>query len=304
MLLLEKKLSDKMGSSITTTLESFPIELFLELFKYFNTIELYRAFFGLNWRINSILSQTKNKNTLTLMSEKDLKFFLKQSAKSSNFVLNPSNIKSLKLHGALLLSKSDGNPPQLCSIYPLSAYKELHTIIITDIDTNYHSHAGSTEFNDLIAQAAQLKNLHTLELRSSTKKKNSAAILQNLIKMIFEEEKCFLSLKRCRFDLEYVGYLYFKQQMDIPPKLTKIEYLFLPSFLLASFLELTVCLPAVKSIQVADITVHPDSRQVMPRRTILPLCTSFTLISSFTSLVWFDSIFWLSSKFRKISCCN
>ena len=246
---------------------------------------------------NSILSQTENKNTLSLVSENDLKFFLEQSVKSSNVVLSPSNIKSLKLHGALLSSKSDGNLPQFFSIYPFSAYKELHTLIITDI--KYHTDVDGTEFNVLMSQAAQLKSLHILELRSSAK--NSGEILQNLINMIFEEENLFLSLKRCRFDFEYGGYIYFQRiWMNRPPKLTKIEYLILPYLLFASFLELTACLPAVKSIKVAGNTIHPEPRQVMPRRTILPLCTSFTLICSYTSLPRFHVIFGCFPNLQKL----
>ncbi len=47
----------KSEACLPTTVESFPTELWCEVFKYFDAIELYRTFNDINSRINLILSE-------------------------------------------------------------------------------------------------------------------------------------------------------------------------------------------------------------------------------------------------------
>jgi hypothetical protein len=93
---------------MSTHLEDLPNELFFDMFStYFDGVQLYKSFVGLNFRFNSILKSLKNiylrlehsndDKSLNFFSKQVISLYIDSKHKSINFVQFVVNIRSLTL---------------------------------------------------------------------------------------------------------------------------------------------------------------------------------------------------------------
>ncbi|CAF1489222.1 unnamed protein product [Adineta ricciae] len=106
-----------MSSPKYSTIEILPNELWLNIFQYFNTDDLFRTFFKLNKRIDNLVTSENNLH-LTLNNNFDYE-------RCMDIILNSikslSQVKSLTLQYSTLLEK-------FYAIYPITHFTQLHTL--------------------------------------------------------------------------------------------------------------------------------------------------------------------------------
>ncbi|CAF3999820.1 unnamed protein product [Adineta steineri] len=247
-----------------SVIEHFPVELWREVFDYFNLYELWFSFCGLNDRIDEILIQT----TLHIKFEKDdiASFFMKNVLPR----LNVTNIRSLK-------SRYSRPVSYFFSIYYIGSLVQLRLLSITFmylyIDNSF------TFWNSL----ASLKYLKSLELLVCDKSGyvNSIEEKEFIVCSIFNKGFCPL-LKS--FAVETDGRT---RDASIPSlitttRTTNIEYISLDSLSFNDLIKLLPALQNVKSFRIYYELSHynePNEQQQKMTITIslMPKCTRLHL---------------------------
>ncbi|CAF4573713.1 unnamed protein product, partial [Didymodactylos carnosus] len=124
-------------------LEEIPVEIWLEIFRYLGTIDLYRAFYNLNTRINTILSHIH------------LYFDLNADDECSPLIIYAfeQQIYSLRL--------SSNAITVFYSVFTLTQFNNLSKLKLVDILSEQYDH--------ITLELLTLKHLKYLDLTTSEK---------------------------------------------------------------------------------------------------------------------------------------
>jgi hypothetical protein len=146
-------------TSLPTTIEIFPIELYRELFQYFDGFELYHIFRGINSKIDSILKQTP------------LHFAFWEKTQRDYNVMPFVNLESVY---SLKVSADECRDGRLLDEYPLNSFTHLRLFDL------YHIFSPPR----IVPELASLKYLETLIISVSSysgKTEDEILCLMNLI---------------------------------------------------------------------------------------------------------------------------
>ncbi|CAF1112798.1 unnamed protein product [Adineta steineri] len=247
-----------------SVIEHFPVELWREVFDYFNLYELWFSFCGLNDRIDEILIQT----TLHIKFEKDdiASYFMKNVLSR----LNVTNIQSLKLRDHNVIKN-------FFSIYSLGSLVQLRLLSLTFM---YPFIDNSFTFWNQLASLKYLKSLK-FALYGDLDYDNSMEVKEFIICSIFNKDFCPL-LKRLTIEtngrIRYVS----KPSLITTTKTTNIEYVSLDSLSFNDLIKLLPALQNVKSFRIYyELSHYNESNEQQQKMTttisLMPRCTRLHL---------------------------
>ena len=248
-----------MPYSMPSTIELFPAELFYELFKYFNAVELFGTFGKLNSNMDAIVSAAALH--LKLARPSDYRIC------HANSILETSNLSLIK--SLYLAWEWDSAPQQLelfLKLFHLNAFNQLHslTLILSGI-------LDPSKCEALPMEIAHLTQLEYLHIKASSYYKEYFA---PIITLIFDERSGygFGTLKQLVFEVDCYANKYFTLSSSIQKK-TKIEHLTMDYIDFSEFMQLVPCLSQVKSVKFDYLRI--EDNHSLPMALFLPNCTSF-----------------------------
>jgi hypothetical protein len=223
----------KMAATDHSVIESFSVELWREIFDYFNSNDLWYSFHGLNKKINAIIDQTTLH--LNFVQQGTYPYFMKNIL----LTINVNNIRSLKLQEANEIN-------HLFSIYTLNSFVQLRLL---SLDFMYSFNDNLFEFWN---QLSSLKYLRSLKIMfwSNWGHGNCIEEKEFIIRSIFNKDFC--PLLTC-FVINTCG----RQRWRSPipslittTKATNIRYLSLDSLTFNDFIKLLPALQNVESFHI------------------------------------------------------
>jgi hypothetical protein len=254
-----------MATIIPNHLNSFPAELWQEVFSYFSANELWRSFRGLNAKIDAIIDRTSL--YLNLQQKDDYYYFNRMILPSLDVV----NVRSLILEGSDQIK-------QFFSTSSLDSLVQLHVLSL------YGMYPSNDLSFKLWNQLASLKYLRSLKLNwEPLCGKELISVNEEkafIIKLIFNKDVCSLLE---RFSISSSWYQWVRTFSLMPTtKATKIKYLSLNSLSFDELIKLLPDMQNVKSLQVAYLWQHKDFTGEQPRTIIttmplLPRCVELEL---------------------------
>lgn len=145
-----------MSYSMPSTIELFPAELFYELFKYFNALELFRTFGKLNSNMDAIVSAAALH--LKLARSDDYRICHTSS------ILKTSNLSLIKsLHLALIWDTKPESLELFLKLFPLNVFNQLRSLTLMPSGILGHSQCEA-----LPTQIARLTQLEYLHIKASS----------------------------------------------------------------------------------------------------------------------------------------
>jgi hypothetical protein len=238
------------------TIEQFSVELWREIFDYFNGIELWYSFRDLNKKIDSIIDQTP------------LYFDFKKTGNYSYFTENifPTvkiiNVRSLKLNQ---INKTK----HFFSIYSLHSMVNLRTLSLT--------HMFSFNDNSFVFwnQLSSLKHLQSLKIKFLDKdgRGNSTEEIEFIISSIFNKDFCPL-LKSFSISTYGTGnWILPYSSLIQTTKTTNIKYFSIDKFSFTDLIKLIPALENIKSFKVYyELDFEKKSNEQLQNMTIsIPL---------------------------------
>ena len=255
-----------MSDVLLSVVELLCVELWQEIFEYFNFHDLWYSFRGLNSRIDAIMDQIILH--IDFKNGDDCNYFEKRISLS---VRNIANVRSLKL-------QRTNEIKSFFLLYSLSSFTQLHSLSLT---LKY-------SFNDKLfrfwIQLSSLKNLHRLEIKfwGITGPNNCIQEKEYIIRSIFNEDCCPL--------LESLIISTCGRQKQIPAipllmrtsRSTNLKCLLIDSL---TFNDLIKLLPALAHLRTccidyqlyADDQPDPRQRQTLTTCPVLPKCIQLNL---------------------------
>jgi len=246
-------------------IELLCVELWQEIFEYFNLSDLWYSFRGLNSRIDAIIDQTilhinfKNGN--------DYDYFKSNISLSMNI----ANVRSLKL-------RRTNEIKHFFSIYLLSSFTQLRLLSLT---LRYSSNDKLFRFWN---QLSSLRNLRLLDIKfwGISGPNNCIQEKEYIIRSVFNKDYCplleSLIISTCGIQ---------KEMPTIPflirtYRATNIKRLFVDSL---TFNDLMKLLPALQNVQSCcidyqlyyDYQSDPWQQQILTRSPMLPKCIQLNL---------------------------
>ena len=246
-----------------STIEVFSVELFYELFQYFNALELLHTFGNLNSNMNAIVSAAASHIKLTRAD--DYRIYHTSS------ILRKSNLSRIKsLHLEFDWNLEPKPMELLLEFFPLNAFSQLRSLTLI---TQYRLNSSLYKVLPMrIAHLTQLEYLH-IDIGGSNEE-----YLTPIIKLIFDEKSAygFGSLKQLVLATGFYN-PYFILSSSIQKK-TKIEHLAVNYVAFSEFIQLVPCLPCVKSVKIRSL--RSENNDPLPTGLCLPNCTSFLVKNS------------------------
>ncbi|CAF1128886.1 unnamed protein product [Didymodactylos carnosus] len=250
-----------MSNTLHSVIELFSVELWRELFEYFNSIELWYSFRGLNRKIDAILDQTMLH--LNFKKQGNYGYFMKKILPS----MNVGNVRSLKL-------KNANEIQHFFSIYSLNSLIQLRLL---SLDFMYSFNDNLFRFWNQLSSLRHLRLLKIMFWGSCSGPNNCLDEKEHIIRLIFNKDYCPL-LKY--FKIDTCG---LQRGMPTIPSLitttktTNIKYLWIDSLTVNDLIRL---LPAIQNVKSFHIDYHlctdnePKERQqkmtiIMP---LMPKC--------------------------------
>jgi len=249
-------------------LEVFSVELWREIFDYFNVNELWYSFRGLNKKIDAIIDQTIL--YLDFQKKGSYHYFIKNILPTMNII----NVRSLKL-------RESNEIQHLFSIYSLDSFVQLRLLSLNFM------HAFNDNKFQFWKQLSSLKYLRSLKIMFWSSldpgPDNSIEEKEFIIRSIFNNDYCPL----LRYlNIETSGRSRWKTgipSLITTTKATNIKYLSIDSL---TFNDLIKLLPALKNLKILciDYQLSCDEKpneQIQNMTTIsalLPKCLKMKLI--------------------------
>jgi hypothetical protein len=213
----------------STTIEIFPTELYLKLFRYFDAVALHQTFGGINYKIDCIVKQAplyfnfQRKITLDdgYVVQRILPF------------VDPQNIRSLKFY------VQTGISTQLLADHLLSSFARLCSLTL-------YIYSGMPCLIDHIPLLANLNKLEVYFLCNA-----SDFGPERLVNSIFNENQ----VNNSRLSLNTLT-IYFNEQsmtLQVPfsAATTNIQHLKIHPFNYAEFISILPCLPSIRSVDIS-----------------------------------------------------
>ncbi|CAF1302913.1 unnamed protein product [Didymodactylos carnosus] len=269
-----------MSDILLSVIELLCVELWQEIFEYFNFHDLWYSFRGLNSRIDAIMDQIILH--IDFKNGDDYSYFEKNILLS---VKNIANVRSLKL-------RRTNEIKHFFLIYSLSSFTQLRLLSLT---LKY-------SFNDKLFrfwnQLSSLKNLRRLEIKfwGITGPNNCIQEKEYIIRSIFNKDYCPL--------LESLIISTCGRQKQIPTipllirtsRSTNLKRLFIDSL---TFNDLIKLFPALANLQTccidyklyADDQPDPREPQILTTGLMLPKCIQLNLRS--VNVIMFEQIEYL-----------
>jgi hypothetical protein len=274
---LKFRCSDAITMSQISTIEIFPIELFRELFEFFTVMELFRTFFGLNAKLDSVILQTSS--TLTITEEDDFEFFFEDILDT----LDPSAIKNLKLDGSLSYNHGDALEYHF-DAGTLSEYTTLRSLTILHINP-WRLH--EFWFIELLKQASELEDLQKLEIRTTFIQREPEFNDDDLCRLIFNTMESFKTLKTFIFDtVDIIPCFNFTS----PTEAKNIEKLEFGLVNYVDILRLLPSMPYVQSIKIHHLRLKQPYEIANPISPSLLSSSCLNLNVSFPHYCGFEKI--------------
>ena len=223
-----------MPDQVSTGIEQISVELWHEIFEYFDLNDLWYSFRRLNGRINGIIDQTPLH--LNFRSRGAYTNYAKKIRRS----MNPANVRSLLLQ----------QPEEIrhfFSIHPLKSLTQLRTLSVKYM-------ACSDELTlQFWNQLSSLKHLQSLEVCHCWYSKSPSCIekKESIIQSIFNHDY-WPALKSLAIDTcEPRNYKYSIASLVPPTKTNNLQYLIIDRL---AFNDLVTVLPALGNIKLLSFT--------------------------------------------------
>lgn len=251
-----------MSDSNPNVIEQLSVELWIEIFKYFNPNELWYSFCGLNKRIERIIDQTML--YFNFKKKGNYGYFVKKILPTMNVV----NVRSLKFQEANEIQ-------DFFSIYSLNSLVQLRLLSLTFM---YSFNDNSFTFWN---QLSSLKYLRSLKIMFwGMRPGNCVEEKQFIIRSIFNKDSCPLlesfSINTCGTE---------KGTPTIPSlipttKTTNIKHLLLDRLTFNDLIKLLPALQNVKSFCIDyKLCSYTEPNEPQPNMTstipLLSKCTRF-----------------------------
>ncbi len=246
----------KMEEIFYNTIEQFSVELWREIFDYFNGIELWYSFRDLNKKIDSIIDRTP------------LYFDFKKTGNYSYFTenilptVNIINVRSLKL-------SQINKTKHFFSIYSLHSMVNLRTLSLT--------HMFSFNDNSFVFwnQLSSLKHLQSLKIKflDNDGRGNSTEEVEFIISSIFNKNFCPL-LKSFSISTDGTGnWILPYSSLIQTTKTTNIKYFSIDKLSFTDLIKLLPALENIKSFKVYyELDLEKKSNEQLRNMTIsIPL---------------------------------
>ncbi|CAF1018497.1 unnamed protein product [Adineta steineri] len=249
-----------------SVIKLFPVELWREVFGYFNSNELWFSFRGLNNRIDEILSQTALHINFEKKGNHSCFFFMKNILPT----MNVSNIQSVKLGNYDVIK-------DFFSIYSLGSLVQLRLLSLPYM---YSFNDNSFAFWN---QLASLKHLKSLELMlcGGFGHDNCIDEKEFIILSVFNKDFCPL-LKR--FTIGTPGRMRYTSipSLITTTNTTNIEYMSLGSLTFNDLIKLLPALQNVKSFCIDYQLYHNNESNEQQQKmtttiSLMPKCTRLHL---------------------------
>ncbi|CAF1267947.1 unnamed protein product [Adineta steineri] len=270
---------------LRSTIEDLSVELWCEIFEFFDASELYHTFDNINSKITSILSEIPPLyfNIITI---RDYNF-------TSNVILpkviNRTNIKSIKFDQEFQIE-------EFFTRWSFNTFNQLHCLSLF-----YLGEMGCDCSCILLEQLSHLTSLDFLHIRVGCIPNHDRS-LRRLFQLLFIENDAFPTLKQLVFKCNQDRILH----LQIPPtttmKRTKLELLTLPCLNLKDFVQLLSCIPYIRSIKVNRLYSDLDITIAIPillSNFILQHCVYLDL--TFDYHTTFDDVKLLLQIFPKLN---
>ncbi|CAF1343541.1 unnamed protein product [Rotaria sordida] len=251
-----------MSEKFHSVIEIFSVELWREIFEYFNSNELWYSFRDLNRRIDGIIDRTVL--YLNFTKRGTYSYFMKN-------ILSPMkviNIRSLKFT----------NSNEIQHFFSNFSLDSLIHLRLLSLKCMYSFNDNSFTFWN---QLSSLKYLQSLKIIFSGNQVGSDNIIKEnefIIRSIFNKDYCPL-LKSLTINIDRTQSVMSLIPSLIPTtKVTNIKYLSLDSLTFNDFIKLLSALQNVKSFYIdSELCLDNESNEPQPNMTIiiplLPKCT-------------------------------
>ncbi|CAF1440855.1 unnamed protein product [Adineta steineri] len=249
-----------MSGTNPSIIERFPVELWLEIFNYFNSNDLWHSFHGLNRKINAMIEQTILH--LNFEEQDSYYYFMKNMLP----ILNVVNVRSLKLQKPIEVI-------DFFSTFPLSSLIQLRFLSLNLI---YSSGDSSLKPWNQLSSLKYLQSLNIMLCRSTGGRDNSNEEKVLIIHSIFNQNFCPL-LKSLIITTGELAHATSLPSLIAIPKMTIIEYLSIDALYFEDLIKLLPALRNVKSFHIDEGVYFNDmndirSRKMIFRTPLMPKC--------------------------------
>ncbi|CAF1267877.1 unnamed protein product [Adineta steineri] len=269
---------------LRSTIEDLSVELWCEIFEFFDASELYHTFDNINSKITSILSEI-TPLYFNIITIRDYNF-------TSNVILpkviNRASIKSIKFDREFQIE-------EFFTRWSFNTFNQLHYLSLF-----YLGEMGCDCSYMLLEQLSHLTSFDSLHIRVGYIYDHDRS-LKRLFQLLFIENDAFPTLKQLVFKCNKDWF----PHLQIPTttmKRTKLELLTLPYLNLTNFLQMLSCIPYIRSIKVNGLYSTLDRIIPIPilsSNFILQHCVYLDL--SFDCRITFDDIKLLLKIFPKLN---
>jgi hypothetical protein len=242
---------------VPSTIESFPTELWCEIFKFFDAIELYRTFDKLNSRITSMLSEsTPLYFKIATTGHYDFSSYM-----ILPIVNNRANVRSFKFYQEFQIE-------EFFTLWPINTFTQLWCLSLV-----YLRVLMSDCSILLIDQLSTLSNFEYLHIQVGCIA-NYDQCLKRLLQLMFVDNDAFPSLKHFVFQCDANSRML---SLPVTTKHTKLEFLTLPSLCRDKFVQLLSCIPHIKSLKTNWLYTAFNSAAISLSNSDLPNCVDLNL---------------------------
>ncbi|CAF1236398.1 unnamed protein product [Adineta steineri] len=241
-------------------IEMFPVELWLDIFNYFNSNDLWHSFHGLNRKIDAMIEQTILH--LNFEEQDSYYYFMKNMLP----ILNVANVRSLKLQEPIEII-------DFFSTFPLSSLIQLRFL---SLNLLYCSGDSSLKPWNQLSSLKYLQSLNIMLCRSTGGFDNSNEEKVLIIHSIFNQNFCPLLKSLIITSGEFARVTSLPFSMTTP-KMTIIEYLSIDALYFEDLIKLLPALQNVKSFHIDDglhvnDMIDIQSRKMIIRTPLMPKC--------------------------------
>lgn len=246
---------------IPSTIESFPTELWCEIFKFFDAFELYRTFNNQNSRITSIFSES----TPLYFEIATIRDYNLASGTILPILNNRANVRSFKFYQEFQIE-------EFFTLWPINTFSQLRHLSLVYVDAMMND--CSIVMIDHLSTLANFEYLH-IQVESIVHRDQ---YMNRLLQLIFVENDTFHSLKRFIFQCNTNS-----NSISIPltTKQTNLQFLTLPPMDRDDFVQLLTCIPHIKSLKTNWLYTPYDSIPVAMMSSlssVLPNCLDLNLL--------------------------